>query len=316
MNRTQRTISAIIPVCAPVPRPEEIHVAYRDALAGLGEKVEFIWVIDGPYAGVVESLRRLSGQGEPITIVRFGRPFGEAAALAVGVEHARGEVILTLPPKPQVRPSDLPLLYEGLEENDLVVAVRTTANSASRKRLRQRLFTWCLNAVAESPVRDPWCGVRMGHRKVFEEVPLYGEAHRFLPVLAHRLGFRVREVTVHGATAGQEQVGEADRERDSAKFLDILTLFLLTRFTRKPLRFFGGLGLSLFVPGLLVAAYLVGAKLFRGEHLANRPLLLLSVLVIVVGVQIIALGLIAEIVIFTHYRDVKEYTVAEIINQG
>ncbi len=145
------------------------------------------------------------------------------------------------------------------------------------------------------------------------EVSVYGDQHRFLPVLARRQGFRVKELDV--AQSPKDQFRGAYRSREYLhRILDIFTVFFLVRFTKKPLRFFGMIGTITFTVGGLITLYLVIERLFLGKALAERPALLLSSLLVVLGVQIFALGLIGELIIFTHAKQMKEYTIDEIIN--
>jgi hypothetical protein len=157
--------------------------------------------------------------------------------------------------------------------------------------------------------------VRAFDRRVLEEIQLYGDQHRFLPLLADRQGFRVREVQVRQSRLDRFDGVYAPREYTRG-FLDIVSVFFLVRFTKRPLRFFGMIGVTLFVIGALVVLWLVIDRIFLGQALAGRPALLLSSLLVVLGLQLFALGLLGELIIFTHARDLKDYQVERIIQLG
>ena len=178
--------------------------------------------------------------------------------------------------------------------------------------MRRDLFHSILRSFTGAGYHDLGCGVRAFKRQVAQEVTVYGDQHRFLPVLAQRVGFKVREVQV--AQSPKDQFRGFYRPREYLHgLLDIFTVFFLVRFTKKPLRFFGMIGSITLAVGTIFLLWLVFERLFMGAPLAERPALLLSSLLVVLGVQILALGLIGELIIFTHARDLKEYTVEEIV---
>jgi hypothetical protein len=160
---------------------------------------------------------------------------------------------------------------------------------------------------------DLGCGGRAFKRAVADELPLYGDQYRFFSLLATRRGFRVNEVPVRETE--RDQISDRHGIRDYlARLLDILAIVFLTRFTKKPLRFFGTIGSVVFAFGAVFLTYLVIQRLFFGVALADRPALLLSSLMVVLGLQVFALGLLGELIIFTHAKDMKEYTIEKIVN--
>jgi hypothetical protein len=195
----------------------------------------------------------------------------------------------------------------------MLIAVRGGRAGSSLDRTRRNIFHGIFRFVTGLPYRDLGCTVRVVKRKVVEETHLYGDMHRFFPALASRQGFRVRE--------GDLKQSEEDyfRGRPSIRqyihrLLDILTIFFLIRFTKKPLRFFGMIGTLVGSVGALLVSVMVVQRLFFGVALADRPALLLSSLLVVLGVQIFALGLIGELIIFTHAGQLKEYAVRSVID--
>jgi len=194
-----------------------------------------------------------------------------------------------------------------------VVARRWPRTDPAYNRVQARVFNWLLGWVSNVEVRDAGCNVRVLKRRVLEEVHLYGNQHRFFALLAHQRGFKVKEVDTP-----QAQADTFRRVYSPGTYLgyllDFLTVFFLVKFTKRPLRFFGILGSGVFALGFLITLYLIAERLLGGVALANRPALILSSLLIILGIQVLAIGLIGEIIIFTHAREIKEYTIAEIVN--
>jgi hypothetical protein len=197
----------------------------------------------------------------------------------------------------------------------MVIARRWPRHDSKLKRAQTITFHGILNFIAGCSFQDLGCGVRAFKKEIADEIPVYGDQHRFIPLLAERRGFRVKEVKVP-----QSNIDSAPTFYRSGTYLrrilDILTVFFLVKFTKKPLRFFGLIGSTIFAIGFLVLIYIISQRLFSGVALADRPALLLSSLFVVLGVQLIALGLIAELIIFTHAREIKEYTIDRIFGRS
>lgn len=305
--------SVIIPVTERVAALPDLIVEYARALNDVPGDYEILVVIDGDYPELQTQLTALRDGGESFVIIQLAKAFGEATALSVGFQHATGEQILILPPYPQVEADGLPGFINSLHNNDMVTARRWPRSDSFFNRLQARIFNALINWLTGSSFHDLGCGVRAMTRKVMEEVPLYGDQHRFLPLLARNTGFRVEEVPVK-----QSSKDLATRVyRPGVYFrraLDVLTVFFLVKFTKKPLRFFGLVGGGIAAFGGVVLLVLLAQRLFWDIALADRPALLISSLIVVLGIQIFAIGLIGELIIFTHARDLREYSVEKIIN--
>jgi glycosyltransferase involved in cell wall biosynthesis len=305
-------ISAIIPVGA---RRSDLAVLYEDYKAGLaatGRSFECIFVLDGSRPHEAATLQRLRTRGEPVTVVSLTRAFGESTAIMAGFQSAQGRTILTLPAYHQIEPADIDTLVRALDSADLAIAHRWPRYGTRWEALRRRMFHGIIARVTGQRYRDLGCSARCMKRRVLEEISLYGDQHRFLPVLAHRQGFRVSEVDVQQSARDRFEGGYRPREY-AHRALDIFTVFFLVRFTKKPLRFFGMVGAVTFGLGLLLNLWLAFDKLVFGHALADRPALLLGSLLMVLGTQVFALGLLGELIIFTHARDIKDYQVDEVI---
>jgi glycosyltransferase involved in cell wall biosynthesis len=310
---TGTDVAVIVPVSERYDSPSALYAEYKQALMASPYRHEFIYVLDGDFPDVQEKLQRLQAEGEPIRIIKLARWFGEATALTAGFQNSRSDIILTLPAYHQVEPSEIAKLLREVDAYDMVVARRFPRTDSRLNRLQTALFNWLLRTITGSAFRDLGCGVRAFKRQLATEIPLYGDQHRFLPVLASRHGYRIKEIDV--AQSPKDKFRRVYRAGVyPRRLLDMLTVFFLVKFTKKPLRFFGLIGAATFTIGALITLYLVIQRLFFGVGLAERPALLLSSLLIVLGVQIFALGLIGELIIFTHAKDLKEYTVERIIN--
>jgi len=304
-------VSVIVPVAGEAPQIEAAHHAYKAALSSAGWPLEFVYVLERRAGATLATLARLKEAGEPLHMVVPSRWDGEAPALRLGLQHAKGDIVLTLPPHLQVEPADLPAMLAALGAHDMAVGRRRLPSCS----LGTVVFHWLIRRLFGHPFRDLVCRVRACRRQVLEEIGSYGMQPHFLPLLASERGFRLCEVELR-ASPGAAPGGRFQRPRPLSRLrlvLDVLAFYVITRFLRKPLHFFGAIGLPILAGGLLFSAWLAIERLFLGEALADRPALILGVLMIVLGIQIIALGLIGEIIIFASGRRIKDYTVERIL---
>lgn len=306
-------LSTVVPVTERVSDFSGIFQAYKRGVEATGMAYEFVCVLDGEHPEILAELRKLREQGEPVKIIALAKWFGEATALSIGFAHAAGDIILTLPAYLQIAPGEIPRLVSALRDCDMVVARRFPRLDSKLNLIQSKVFHGLLRAMVDVPFGDLGCGVRVLRRRVAEELNIYGDQHRFLPLLAHQQGFKVRELDAEHA--------KEDAFRRVYPFgvylrrlLDIVTIVFLVKFTKKPLRFFGLIGSFTFGLGALGVLYLVIDRLFFDVALADRPALVLAVLMIVLGFQMIAVGLIGELIIFTHAKDVRDYTIDQVID--
>jgi len=306
-------LSVIIPVTERPDNAKDIHGDYRAALDQLDITYETIYVLDGQFQEFRSDLEQIKADGESLTIIQLGKHFGESTALEAGHENSTGKWELTLPAYYQFEPKQLVNLFEDIDGWDMIVGRRNPRTDSKLNQFLSRVFHKIVNWMIASDFHDLGSGVRLFRRDVLEEIPLYGDQHRFFPILAARKGYRVKEVDIKQSPKERfrrmPQLGTYPR-----RLLDLLTVFFLIKFTKKPLRFFGLIGASLTSIGGLATLVLIIQRLAFDQALAQRPALLLAALMVVLGVQIFALGLIGEIIIYTHARKIREYTVEEIIN--
>ncbi|WP_129791080.1 glycosyltransferase [Sphingosinicella sp. CPCC 101087] len=305
-------VSVIVPVVDRTDPAEAVWRAYRTVLMSTERSFEFIYVLDGPHPEYAEALARISEQEFPLHVVQFNRPFGQVACLLEGVRRARGNTLLILPAYFQVAPEAIPTLLDRMGSVDVAAAYRDRSRDNSLGRLRGWWFEMFAR-MAGSRFRDPGCAVRAVKRHVFDELQLHHEQHPFLPMLAEQLGFKVAQVSLP-----QAQTDRRLRRHRPLTYLsiilDLVALSFLTRFMQKPFRFFGSLGAIFIALGVATGIFMMVQRQM-GQEMADRPILVLTVLLIVLGIQIAAVGLIAEIIIFTRNRSQTVYRIDKIIAQ-
>lgn len=307
-------VSAIVPVSDRYDSTGSIARDYLDALKKTGREFELVFVMDGNRTDLAEHLLALAAVESQLRIFQLGRTFGEATAVSAGIENTEGGILLTLPAYYQVDAGEIGKLLDELDSCDMAIAARWPRAAASKfEVMRRKTFHWLVSSVSGISFSDLGCGARAFKREVADEVPIYGDQHRFIPLLALRRGFRVREIQVHQSEQDRFKKGYGPKAY-LQRFLDIFTVVFLVRFTKKPLRFFGMIGSITFLLGALFLTVVVIQRLFFDVGLADRPALLLSSLLVVLGLQIFALGLLGELIIFTHARSLKEYTIERIVN--
>ena len=305
-------ISAIVPISGRHGNLAELYRDYKAALAAVCPHPEIIFVIDGPHPQALEQLEALLTQDEPLTLIELTRSFGEATALMAGFQRATAPVIVTLPAYHQIEASEIGKLVGALENTDMAIGHRWPRAGSRWESARRGAFHGILARVTGQRYRDLGCGARAFKRRVLEEISLYGDQHRFLPVLANRQGFRVTEIDVRQSPRDRFEGAYTPRDY-MRRALDIFSVFFLVRFTKRPLRFFGMIGAVTFGLGALLTTWLVIDRLLLHHALADRPALLLSSLLVVLGLQLFALGLLGELIIFTHAREMKDYKIDRII---
>jgi glycosyltransferase involved in cell wall biosynthesis len=299
----------VLSVVVPVRNEERSVAPLLEELAGVLDGLEPSWeavfVDDGSTDGTFGTLTRLHAEHENVRVVRLRRGFGKAAALAAGFEHASGDVVVTIDGDGQDDPSEIPRLLAKLDEGfDLVSGWKTRRRDPLGRRVLSRLFNAVAGRVSGIRLHDMNCGLKAYRAEVVRDLNLYGELHRFLPVLAHQEGYRVAELPVnHRPRAhGRSRYG---LERYLRGFLDLLTVAFMGRYRHRPLHLFGGLGLVLGFAGFAILVYLTVLKL-AGEAIGHRPLLILGVLLVVVGMQVFSLGLISELLTSQHEQRRRE----------
>ena len=295
-------ISVVCPVTRFASDLAGVHREFRAVLARLGKSAEFLYVFDGPQPTAEQSLSTVDENEFPLRVLHLAKGFGEATALQVGFDNARGRLILTIPDRPQIDASAIAEVLARLDQGDEVVVTRREPRSdALLNRLQARAFHGLVRGFVGQDFHDMTCGLRGFTAEAARRLELYGDQHRFIPVIAVRCGYKVTEIpgAQHAENRRLRVYGPGVYLR---RVIDILNIYFLTRFTRKPLRFFGLIGSAIGFAGFVISASLALKKIFFGAALSNRPLLLLGVLLLVLGVQVISIGLVGEIIIFLSTR--------------
>jgi dolichol-phosphate mannosyltransferase len=311
-------ISVVVPVYNEERSVALLFDELRSTLDGIGASWEAVFVDDGSTDGTFAALTRLHAETDHVKVVRLRRNFGKAAALAAGFAQARGEIVVTIDGDLQDDPAEIPRLLAKLDEGfDLVSGWKTRRRDPWTRRLFSRIFNWVAGRISGLRLHDMNCGFKAYRAEVVHSLPLYGELHRFIPVLAHYRGYRIAELPVHHRPRahGRSRYGF---ERYLRGFLDLLTVSFMGRYRHRPLHLFGGLGLALGGLGMAVLVYLTVLKI-GGHAIGQRPLLTLGVLLVVVGLQFFSLGLIGELITShheerTHDREQATIHVDEILS--
>ncbi len=294
-------LSVVVPVYNEERSVELLYDEIAAALDPLDHEWEAVFVDDGSTDGSFAALTRLHSRAPNVRVVRLRRNFGKAAALAAGFAQASGDVIATLDADGQDDPAELPRLLAKLDEGyDLVSGWKVRRRDPLRRRVVSRIFNAVTGWISGVRLHDMNCGFKAYRAEVVRGLPLYGELHRFIPVLAHERGYRVTELAVNHRPRehGRSRYGI---ERYLRGFFDLITVTFMGRYRHRPLHLFGGLGLALGGIGFLICVYLT-ILWFAGNAIGHRPLLTLGVLLVVVGMQFLSLGLIGEM-ITTHHEE-------------
>jgi glycosyltransferase involved in cell wall biosynthesis len=304
-------VSVVVPVKDEAESVAELAEKVAEVLDRLGKSFELIFVDDGSRDATCARVREAHGRDRRVKLVRLRRNFGKAAALSAGFEHSSGRVVITMDGDLQDDPEEIPRFLSKLDDEglDLVSGWKRVRHDPASKTLPSRLFNWVTRLLAQVDLHDFNCGFKAYRREVLAEIAVYGELHRFIPVLASRRGFAVGEIEVrhHPRRHGVSKYGW---DRLYKGPLDLITVLFITRYTRRPLHLFGIIGLLFVAVGFTTCAWLA-LLWFSGESLSNRPLLLLGVLLILLGIQVLTTGLLGEMITFKNFHRRDSYSIKE-----
>jgi glycosyltransferase involved in cell wall biosynthesis len=310
-------LSVVIPAYNEEENVPILYKKLKKVLDSLGEDYEIIFVDDGSTDGTYQRLKQLAEKDSRLKIIRFKRNYGQTAAMSAGFEHAKGDVIVTLDADLQNDPEDIPLLLEKLKEGYHVVSGwrKDRKDPFLSRRLPSMIANWLISKITSVHLHDYGCTLKAYRAEVVKDLELFGDMHRFLPALTKRRGAKITEVVVkhHPRMFGRSKYGIG---RTVRVLLDIMLVKFLNEYINKPLYMFGSVGFLLLGLGLFSLFYLIFLKLFLEEPIGRRPLLILSVLLILAGIQLISTGLLAELLVRIYYRtkDTKPYVIQEKIN--
>jgi glycosyltransferase involved in cell wall biosynthesis len=300
-------ISIVVPLLNEEASLKELTQKIAEQLEKLKRKFEIVFIDDGSTDRSFDILVGLKSDYPQLKIIQFNRNFGKSAALSEGFKAATGSIVITMDADLQDDPAEIPHLIEKIESGyDLVSGWKKKRNDPLSKTIPSKFFNLATRRLTGIKIHDFNCGLKAYRSEVIKAIPVYGELHRYLPVLAHWLGFRVGELVVnhHPRKHGYSKFG---LRRFFNGFFDLLTVLFITRFRQKPLHLFGFMGLGSSILGIIILMYMT-VLWFQGLGIGHRPLFILGVLLIIVGVQFFSIGLIGEMLINTRDSSIN-YTI-------
>ncbi len=283
------------------------------SLDGLNETYEIICVDDGSTDDTFAKVKDKAQHNPQVKLIKMRSSFGESSAMDAGIKMAGGEKILYLTSRVKINPLQVVNLLKPLDKNyDLVVGWRYPRRDSKLNHVISKMFNFIINKAAGLVLHDINSGIFAAKREVFENVSVYGDLNNFIPVLAVKQGYKVTEEKVEqlpGKFRTSRYVSEYIR-----RFLDIITVIFLTRYSKKPIHFLGFVGAVFTISGVGINLYLFIYRILQIGPIAGRPILLLGSLLLIIGIQMVSIGLIGEMIIFTHAKEIKEYNIEEIVN--
>ncbi|GBD98419.1 undecaprenyl-phosphate 4-deoxy-4-formamido-L-arabinose transferase [bacterium BMS3Abin07] len=308
-------ISVVVPLYNEEENVEPLHERLMESLNKDGRDYEIIYVDDGSTDGTLPLLESVQTSDKRVIVISLRRNFGQTAAFAAGFDFARGDIIVTMDGDLQNDPADIPKLLSMMDSYDLVSGWRKKRRDPFfSRRLPSMIANSIISRVTGVRLHDYGCSLKAYKRDVVKNIKLYGEMHRFIPAVASWYGVRIGEVetTHHPRLRGKSKYGIS---RTVKVVLDLITVKFLQSFSTKPIQFFGPMGLISGFLGFMMLLYLTVQKLAFGISIGNRPLLLLGALLIIVGVQMIGMGLISEILVRVYHESQRKaiYVVKKII---
>jgi len=310
-------LSIVIPVYNEKESISHLYKKLNDTMSGFKTGYEIILIDDGSIDGTYNELLKIHNKSSAFKIIRLRRNFGQTAAMSAGFKHSSGEVIITLDADLQNDPKDIPRILKKLDEGyDIVSGWRKIRqDKAITRRFPSIVANKIISRLTGVYLHDYGCTLKAYRREVIENIELYGEMHRYIPAVASWMGVKVSEVPVthHSRRFGRSKYGIS---RTIRVILDIITIKFLLSYSQRPIQIFGLAGLLSGSAGFVITAYLIIMRLFFGQALADRPLFILSIFMIFIGIQLITMGLLAEINmrIYHEAQDKPTYVIREIIS--
>ncbi len=305
-------VSVVIPLYNEEQSLRELVDQLKNALVRLGGHYELIFIDDGSTDGSFRVLRDMHFHNRRIKVIRFRRNYGKSAALMVGFQRAQGEFVVTMDSDLQDDPAEIPNLINKLRTGyDVVSGWKKKRHDPISKTIPSRFFNFVTGLLTGIKIHDFNCGLKAYRREVVKNINVYGELHRYIPALAQWQGYRISEVVVqHRARKyGKTKFGMG---RFFKGFLDLLTVLFTTRYIARPLHLFGVWGIISAFIGFGIDAYLTVDKFLGNTSLTNRPLFLVGLILIIVGVQFVSIGLLGEMITKGQHVE-REYSIREIL---
>jgi len=308
-------LSVVVPIYNERESIGKLYEKLEKILPGLNLKYEVLLIDDGSMDDTYSQLLKIHRKNKLFKIIRFRKNFGQTAAMNAGFDYANGKVIITLDADLQNDPRDIPVLLRKLNEGyDIVSGWRKNRKDKAIRRFPSTVANKIISKLTGVHLHDYGCTLKAYRKEVIDNINLYGEMHRYIPAIASWMGVRVAEVPVihHGRKYGKSKYGIS---RTMKVILDIITVKFLLSYSQSPIQVFGLLGLFSAAAGVFITAYLIVMRIFFNQSLSNRPLFILSIFMVFIGVQLITMGLLAE-VLMRVYHEVQNksiYVIRDII---
>ncbi|MCP4727324.1 MAG: glycosyltransferase family 2 protein [bacterium] len=303
-------VSVLIPFYDEEESLGELCESIKKVIESTGKAFEVVFVDDGSKDGSLAKLLEIKKNFNEIKIIQFQRNYGKSAALAAGFARVTGDIVITMDADLQDDPEEIPTLINKINEGfDLVSGWKKERKDPFIKKITSKFFNFMTSVVSKIYLHDHNCGLKAYRKHVVKTISVYGELHRFIPVLANSAGFKVTELAVkhHERKYGKTKFG---LWRFFAGTFDLITVTFLTNFTYRPLHLFGLAGVLSFGAGFLINLYLTYQRYFNNEGIQHRPLLFLGMLLIIIGIQIFSIGLLGEMLVNIHGKQ-NNYVIRE-----
>lgn len=318
-TRQDVDVSIVVPLYNEIENINILYEEMKPVIHSLDKTIEIIFVDDGSMDGTFDQLQKIQKSDSSVWVIRLRRNFGQAAAFSAGFDFAAGRVIITMDGDLQNDPKDIPLLIEKIDQGFDIVSgwrVKRQDNFITR-RMPSMIANALISKVTGVKLHDYGCSLKAYREEVVKNIHLYGELHRFIPAIASWMGIQVAEVPVnhYPRKYGRSKYGLG---RTLRVMLDLITVKFMLNYATRPLQVFGLAGIISFFIGLVISGYLTILRLFYGEALSDRPILLLGVLLIMLGVQLVLMGLLGELIVRTYHesQDKPIYAIREILGGG
>lgn len=322
------SLSVIVPVFNEQDCLQDIYRELTDVIKKLDLSYEIIFVDDGSTDQSFQQLTIIHANDSLVKVIQFRRNFGQTAAFAAGFDAARGDLILTIDADGQNDPNDIPKMLAAMREGDydFVTGWRLNRKEPFLRRLFSRAANWIISRSTQVMIHDRGCSLKLFKSEVVRNIRLYGQLHRFLPELASAVGVKIIEVPVNDRVRKSGKSKYGSLTRTPRVVLDLITVSYLLTFFTSPMRLFGSLALFSSLSGLIIAGVLAGEKIYHGiiggwegfqaYQIGNRPLLLLAILLIVIGVQLLMMGFLGEMIMRIYYeaRDKPIYHIRQVLD--
>ncbi len=314
--KTAVDLSVVIPIYNEKESIGKLYKKLNETLSGMNIKYEVLLIDDGSTDGTFDELVKIHNENKSYKIISFRKNFGQTSAISAGFDFTSGGVVITLDADLQNDPSDIPILLKKLNEGyDIVSGWRVNRKDrAVTRRFPSMVANRLISRLTGVYLHDYGCTLKAYRKEVIENVDLYGEMHRYIPAIASWMGVKVAEVPVrhHSRKYGKSKYGFS---RTIKVILDIITVKFLLSYSQRPIQVFGLLGLFSSAVGFIMTVYLIIMRIFFSQSLSDRPLFILSIFMIFIGIQLVTMGLLAEVLMRVHHevRNRPTYVIKEMI---